>query len=290
MIPLAARRLPGLAHRGPALFLFLLVMLPLSLLSACRSQPQEQQFQGTTLGTGYHLTLYADLSDADRERLMAGIQGELAHLERHHDALVRTLTASMPGTGTPLALPASSGLLGQLESRMQALAVDRLTTRLGEFGIAHAMVEVGGVVRTRGAPPGGAWRLALGHAGLPADSAARLRLHDAALVQKRLYHNAASPLPRLLAVSVVAATAGEAWQRARWLTASRPGAGMTQTWRDADGMMANDMAAPWEMAQWEMAHWEMAHWEMDSPARLVVETVQGIEIVTTSSLESWLER
>ncbi|MCG6656358.1 hypothetical protein HOP52_01010 [Halomonas campisalis] len=263
MIHLAARRFPGLAHRGPALFMLALMLLPMGLLSACRNQLQEHQFQGSVLGTGYHLTLYADLGERQREALEAGIQGELANIQRQGDLLLATLTAAFgPYPGWLARAP--EPLLDELVRLLHALAVDRLTERLAEFDIGNAMVEVGGLVRARGAPPGREWRLSLEHVGLPGNGEAPLvRLRDAALVQRPAIRSGGEVLNghRVLGVSVVASSASEAQQRALWLATGSGGVNVTA----AKGLPSRDSAA-----------------------RLVVETPQGIETHNTSALEPWL--
>ncbi|RDB44397.1 hypothetical protein DU490_02165 [Halomonas sp. DQ26W] len=262
MISLASRRLAGLAQGGPALFMFLLVMLPMALLSACRSQLQEQLYQGTALGTGYHITLYADLDADDSERISIGIQGELAQLQQQRAALLGTLVAAFSVTPRILTAPPAS-LGDELERLMHALAVDRLTEWLVEGQIEHMMVEVGGVIRTRGLPPGDAWWLSLEHAGLPEQGVGRrISLTDAALVHRLVRPSpvAIPALPRTLGISVVAATASEASRQALLLIAA-----------DRQGIAPSQAL------------------DMDSAARIVVKTPQGIEILYTTAMELWIE-
>ncbi|WP_163560100.1 FAD:protein FMN transferase [Halomonas sp. NO4] len=254
MIPLAVRRHPGLAHRGPALFMFLAVVMPIALLSACRHPSQEHQFQGAALDTGYHLTLYADLDAAARDALRADIQGELERLEQHY-AWLRWL-AVLPGW---TANPADARGLAPL---MHARAVDRLAERLQAQGVEHAMIEVGGQVRTFDHPRRQGWRLALDHAALPEDaSPSRLRLRHAALVT-RLGANdlGRQGEARLLAVNAVAPTATQAWLIAEGLAFGASSGSL-------------DRGLPAEHA-----------------VRVVVSTPTGIESHHTPSLESWLER
>lgn len=266
MIPLASRRFPGLAHRGPALFLFILLLLPvMTLLSACRSQQQEHQLQGSVLGTGYHLTLYADLDEPQREALKAGIQGELADIEQHGERLLAALGLAFAPYPAWLA-NAPQSLMDELARLLHAAAVDRLTRHLKAQGMQSALVEVGGMVRTLGAPPGRDWTLSLAHVGLPGSGEApRVTLRDAALVQRPASRNG-SEAPddrRVLGVSVVAATASEAQRQALWLTTGNGRADVS-----SHGCQAAE----------------------DRAARLVVETPQGIEIHNTTALEPWLVR
>ena len=268
MIPLASRRFPGLAHRGPALFLFVLLLLPvMTLLSACRSQHQEQehQLQGSVLGTGYHLTLYADLDERERETLKVGIQGELAYIERQSDLLLAALGLAFAPYPAWLA-NAPQSLMDELARLLHAAAVDRLTRHLKAQGMQSALVELGGMVRTLGAPPGRDWTLSLAHVGLPGNGeVSHVTLRDAALVQRPASRNGSEALDdhRVLGVSVVAATASEAQHQALRLTT---GNGRAQASAHG-GVVA-----------------------VDSAARLVVETPQGIEILNTTALEPWLVR
>src|SRR5690554_2097332 len=162
MISLAARRHPGLAMR-PALFLFALLM-PLVLLAGCRQQGEWLTLEGVALGTGYHITLNGDLGEGEPALVEAAIQGELAGLEAESESLQRLLRAGRP------ALVDTSAMEKGLEAIIQAhraRAVDRLAGLLGEFGVAHALIELGGAQRALGmrvATPGGsgcpapAWR------------------------------------------------------------------------------------------------------------------------------------
>ncbi len=242
--------------------MFLLVILPMALLSACRSQLQEQLYQGTALGTGYHITLYADLEAHQRERIAVGIQGELAQLQQQREALLRTLAAAFSATPGLLSVaPVSVG--DELERLIHALAVDRLTEWLTDHGVEHMMVEVGGVIRTRGRPPRGGWWLSLEHAGMPEqDAGHRINLTDAALVHRLVRPTpvAIPTLPRTLGISVVAETASEASHQALLLMAS-----------EQQGTTPGQVLG------------------MDSAARLVVKTPQGIEILYSAAMEPWLE-
>ncbi|MBZ0329170.1 FAD:protein FMN transferase [Halomonas sp. ANAO-440] len=262
MISLASRRFSGLAHSGPALFMFLLMMLPMALLSACRSQLQEQLYQGTALGTGYHITLYADLDAQERERIAVGIQSELAHLQQQRDALMGSLAAAFSGAARlPFAPPISLG--DELERLLHALAVDHLTEWLTDHDVENMMVEVGGVIRTRGLPPGGGWWLSLEHAGLPEQGAGRrINLTGAALVHRQVRPTPVTipALPRTLGISVVADTASEASRQALLLMAA-----------DQQNTTMSQVLG------------------MDSAARLVVKTPQGVEILYTAAMEPWLE-
>lgn len=263
---LAARRHKGLAC-GPALFLLALVLLPVALLVGCRSQPQLHQFEGTALDTGYHITLHADLDDGARELLGAGIQGELVSLEQDLARLLLPLRqarrALLPGAAND-----DDPLVDSLVQMSRALAVDRLDALLENRGIEHAMLELGGVVRTRGQDGGRPWRLALDRPGIPERETSWLRLGDAALVHLDAGVGAArdaieggewgpSPLVgRLLAVSVVAPTALEADRQARELMTAGP---------------------------------EAVVQAAERAVRIVVLTSQGIEIHHGSALEAYIE-
>ena len=136
---------------------------------------------------------------------------------------------------------------------------------LGDFGIEHAMLELGGVVRTRGQAGGQPWWLALDRPGLRGQAPLRLRLDDAALVHLDSGMEVAretdedgdpAPADRLLAVSVMAPSALEADRRARELMAAGP---------EAVALAA------------------------ERAVRIVVLTSQGIEIHHGSALEAYLE-
>lgn len=258
MIPFAHGRISGPALHGPALFL--LLMLLTLVLSACRDRGSEHFFQGTTLGTGYHITLYADLDERQAAAVEAGIQGELATLERQRDLFLKASGIAYDRFW----LAPSTGLLHEVNRRFHAHAVDRLTLWLDDSRLAPTamLVEVGGVMRAQGAPPVGAWRLSLELAGLPGpDDARHVHLHDAALVQ-RFVQQQAAPLVTLstpVAVSVIAADADEAMHQASLLIHAKPE---------------------------ETMHLASV---LDSAARIVVKTPQGIEIQHTAALEPWLE-
>ncbi|TFH88152.1 hypothetical protein EQG41_04410 [Billgrantia azerbaijanica] len=262
MISLAARRLPGLAHRGPALFMLLLVLMPTALLSACRNHLQEQQLQGTALGTAYHLTLYAEPGEAS-SALRVAIQGELVRLEGQHALLLQWLrgAALLPPPWAARIVPVATWQGGELATLMHALAADRLAERLRANGIVHAMIEVGGIVRVLDNPRRQGWRLALDHAALP-DQAVRRRLalrHAALMTRLVDGHHlpaASAGMSRLLAVSVVAGTAVEAWHEAHRL--------VTTTSIEAAR-------------------------RQERAARFVVSTPNGIDISQTPALERWLE-
>ncbi len=221
MISFAHGRLSGLALHGPALFL--LMMLLSTVLAACRQQVDEHLYQGTTLGTGYHITLYADLNHEQATVLEAGIQDELATLERQRDLF---LTASDIAFSRFWLLP-SAGVLHEMDRWFHSHAVDFLTHWLDGRDLASTalLVEVGGVVRGRGTPPDGAWRLSLELAGLPGpDGGRHVRLQDAALVH-RFVQQEAAPLIILstpLSVSVIATNASEAMRQAGLLIHARP--------------------------------------------------------------------
>jgi hypothetical protein len=258
MIPLALGRLSGLAHPGPARLLLLLWAS--TLLIACRPQADEHMFQGTTLGTGYHITLYANLDPQQVTEIEVGIQGELAILEGQRSHFHRAAAIAFGGFWA--VLPTS--LQHEVDRWFHALAVDRLTQWLEEHDLVPSavMVEVGGVVRGVGDPPGGDWRLSLDQAGLPApDGARHVRLKDAALVH-RFVQQAPAPLvtpAAPLSVSVIAADA----RRAIYQASLMIHAGPEEALRLAE--------------------------ELDSAARVVVKTPQGIEIHHSAALEPWLE-
>lgn len=257
MNPFAFGRLTGLALCGPARLL-LAVSLVMAL-SACRDQTSEYYLHGTTLGTGYHITLYADLDQAQVAELEASIQGELATLERQRSIFTQALDVAFSRFWI-----AAPSLRHETDRVFHSLAVDRLTRWLDSHRMNSAamLVEVGGVMRGQGKPSENGWRLSLEQAGLPGpDGARHLRLQDAALVQ-RFARQDVVPLVTLstpLAVSVVAPSASEAMQQASLLIQADP----------ADAL---------HLAE-----------SMDSAARVVVKTPQGIEIQHTAALEPWLE-
>lgn len=257
MTPFASGRLSGLALYGPARFL-LAVSVVLGL-SACREQSNEHYLHGTALETGYHITLHADLDQAEIAELEAGIQGELATLERRRSAFTQALDAAFDRFWIP-----ASGLRHETDRAAHSLAVDRLTHWLEGYRLAPdaMLVEVGGVQRGQGKHPEKGWRLSLEQAGLPgADGARHLRLRDAALVQ-RFARQDVVPLVALttpLAISVIAPSAVEAMHQASLLMQAEP----------ADALSLAE--------------------SMDSAARVVVKTSQGIEIQHTAALEPWLE-
>lgn len=72
----------GPAPRGLALLLIACLLL----LAGCDSTPQAHRFQGPVFGTGYHVTLYADLSEESYAEIDKGIQAELERV----DALMST--------------------------------------------------------------------------------------------------------------------------------------------------------------------------------------------------------
>jgi thiamine biosynthesis lipoprotein ApbE len=258
MMPFAHGRYSGLALQGPALFL--LTMLLSTILAACRQQADEYLYQGTTLGTGYHITLYADLDRDQASALEAGIQGELATLEQHRDLILKAGNVAFGRFW----LPPSAGVRHEVDRWFHAYAVDGMTQWLDDHRLPSSalLVEVGGVMRSRGTPPAGAWRLSLERAGLPGpDGARHIHLQDAALVH-RFVQQEAAPLVTLatpLAVSVIAEDAREAMRQASRLI----------------------NAGPEEAMRLAIAG--------DSAARVVVKTPEGIDIHHTAALESWLE-
>ncbi|SFH66001.1 FAD:protein FMN transferase [Modicisalibacter xianhensis] len=64
----------------------MLLIACLLLLAGCDSSPQAHRFQGPVFGTGYHVTLYADLDEESYAEIDAGIQAELERV----DALMST--------------------------------------------------------------------------------------------------------------------------------------------------------------------------------------------------------
>lgn len=263
MTPLALGR-----HSGPALLESARLVFPVLLaavlalfLTACRDQSNAYFIQGAALGTGYHVTLYADDLDTTQvATLEAGIQGDLAALERLRSELEHLDATAFRLFGLALPKPSRQGI----DRWLQVIAVDRLTQRLATHdGIDAVMVEVGGALRGHGVPPGGSWRVSLGQVGLPAAEASRqVRLQDAALVQ-RFVSPATVPLVSLaspLVVSVIAADASTAYYQAEMLVEAGPGDALT---------LAN---------------------EMESAARVVVKTVAGIEIHHSRALKHWFER
>ncbi|WP_416137168.1 FAD:protein FMN transferase [Halomonas sp. HK25] len=252
MISLAARRHPGLAIR-PALFLFALLM-PLALLVGCRQQGEWLQLEGVALGTGYHITLNGDLGEGESALVEAAIQGELVSLDSQWEAiegLLSELRLPLPGERRAVAIDET------LREHLQALAVDRLFRVLDDFGIANAMVELGGVQRTSGMAGRHPWRVRLPRSGLGDAPEPTLRLQDTALVTRVVPQPAmidAAASDRILAVSAVAPCAEAADRLARGLLA----------------------AAPVDT--------------LEHPVRLVVLTQQGLELHTGSALEPMLDR
>ncbi|MCE8014716.1 hypothetical protein HOP62_01335 [Halomonas sp. MCCC 1A17488] len=257
MIPFALGRHTGLALSGPARLL--LPVLMVLVLSACRDQSDEHLIQGTALGTGYHITLYADLDQTQVAALEAGIQGEMATLERQRSVFTHALATAFRRFWI-----ATPGLQHEVDRQTHVLAVDRLVQWLEEHRPAPAavLVELGGVLRAQGESPDGGWRLSLELAGLPGpDGARHLRLRNAALVH-RFARQERVPLLTLttpLAVSVIAPSASEAMHQ-------------------ASRLMQADPEHALALAE-----------SMDSAARVVVKTPQGIEIQHTAALEPWLE-
>lgn len=249
----------GLAHRGPALFMFSL-LLPLMLLTACRNPLQEQQVQGVALGTGYHITLYADLDAMSPMAIRAVIQGELETLEAER----RNAAAVRRSAFAPLwRLREPEVLAGVWDQVFHALAVDRLVGQLAELDVHHLLVEVGGVMRSQGSPPGRAWRVSLAHAALPSmEDPQHVRLDGGAVLHRlgRLDRAPAPPQPLILGVAVIASSAME---------------GRVQ----ADALLE---VGPLQVLQWAE--------DRDIAASIVVKSSQGITIHQTAALAPWLER
>lgn len=262
MISPALGRFVGPALSGPArLVLPLLLTAWLAMfLTACSDQSNAHYIQGAVLGTGYHVTLYADLEAVEVAALEADIQGDLSALERQRSELERIDATAFHLFGPALPVPSRQGV----DRWLQVLAVDRLAQRLlAEDATQAVLVEVGGVLRGHGTPSGGGWRLSLHHAGLPIqEESSRVRLQDGALVH-RFVNPAPAPLISLaspLAVSVIAADANTAHSQAEILINAGPSRALA---------LAN---------------------EMDSAARVVVKTVTGIEIHYSRAIEPWLEK
>ena len=67
---------------GPApIGLALLLVACILVLVGCKDAPEAHRFQGPVFGTGYHVTLYADLSEESYAELDAGIQAELERVD-----------------------------------------------------------------------------------------------------------------------------------------------------------------------------------------------------------------
>lgn len=73
----------GPVLKGLALSLMSLVLL---LLVGCEAEPEIRRFQGPIFGTGYHVTVYAELNETNYKELATGIQAELERV----DALMST--------------------------------------------------------------------------------------------------------------------------------------------------------------------------------------------------------
>ncbi len=255
MISLAARRHPGLAMR-PALFLFALLM-PLLLLVGCRKHGEWFQLEGVALDTGYHITLNGDLGEGDALLVEAAIQGALASLDSELAFLQAFM--SRPPLPRPLAPAEAAGderRLEPLSEHLQVLAVDRLFRVLDDFGIANALVELGGVQRASGMAGRHPWRVRLPRTGVGEPEEPVLRLQDAALVTRDAPQPQGGDAPvaaRILGATVLAQDAEAADRLARKLL----------------------VAAPDDI--------------LEHPARLVVLTPRGIDVYFGSALEPLLE-
>lgn len=73
-------------HRSVAKRGLLVLLFALVLLAGCESPPEAHRFQGPIFGTGYHVTLFAELDEAAYDELAAGILAELQRI----DALMST--------------------------------------------------------------------------------------------------------------------------------------------------------------------------------------------------------
>ncbi|SHF45050.1 thiamine biosynthesis lipoprotein [Modicisalibacter ilicicola DSM 19980] len=78
MMHAGCRKQTGPASRGLAL---LLMVLASALLTGCDTAPAEHRFQGPIFGTGYHVTVYAELAEDDYARLESGILAELERID-----------------------------------------------------------------------------------------------------------------------------------------------------------------------------------------------------------------
>lgn len=256
MISLAVRRYPGLAMR-PALFLFTLLM-PLVLLVGCRQQGEWLQLEGVALGTGYHITLNGDLGEGESVLVEAAIQGELASLDSEMAFLKALVSRSpLPRCMGFAEAAGDEGRLETLSEHRHAQAVDRLFRVLDDFGIANALVELGGIQRASGMAGRHPWRVRLPRTGLDNAAEPVLRLQDAALVTRAAPQPPGADAPaaaRILAVSVVASDAEAGDRLARELLVADP----------------DDI--------------------QEHAVRLVVLTPQGIEIHTGAALEPLLDR
>ncbi len=227
--------------------------MPLALLVGCRQQGEWYQLEGVALGTGYHITLNGDLGEGKHALVEAAIQGELASFDSQLQAFESLLEASRP----PFLAELPAGVTGEiLREHLQALSVDRLFRVFDDFGIASAMVELGGVQRAGGTQGRHPWRVRLPRSGLDDLSEPVLRLQDAALVTRAAPQPAGIDAPttaRILAVSAVASSAEAADRLARGLLVVAPDA------------------------------------TLEHPVRLVVLTPQGLELHTGSALEPLIE-
>lgn len=77
MIEKRDRCVSGPAPGGLALSL----LVGLLLLAGCEARPEVQRFQGPIFGSGYHVTVYAELDDEEYEALDAGILAELEYID-----------------------------------------------------------------------------------------------------------------------------------------------------------------------------------------------------------------
>ncbi|MGJ7457514.1 FAD:protein FMN transferase [Halomonas sp. RA08-2] len=237
----------------PALFLFALLM-PLALLVGCRQQGEWHQFEGVALGTGFHITLNGDLGEGENVLVEAAIQGELASLDSQMNAYQSLLSASrLPHSAERL----TGAIDVTLREHLQAVAVDRLFRVFDDFGIANAMVELGGVQRASGTSERHPWRVRLPRSGIGESPEPVLRLKDAALVTRTVPRPAGDDVAAtalVLSVSAVAASAEAADRLARGLLDTTP----------------DDT--------------------LEHPVRLVVFTQQGLELHIGSTLDPLLER
>ncbi|QJQ94128.1 MULTISPECIES: FAD:protein FMN transferase [Halomonadaceae] len=164
MSPVALRRLTRPAPGGPASFsLWLAVVSAVIMLTGCGEREPARYLHGTAFDSGYHITLYAELSDADLSRLQIDIQSEVARLENDYRRMRERLEAAERASSavrlTTLGSPAV--LADMLDVMVHGYGVDRLAGWLERQDIERYLVELGGDMRAGAEPGTRAWRLAL---------------------------------------------------------------------------------------------------------------------------------